>query len=192
MRNIYKSILYGLLPFTCFAQDQGTKRLILLGDVGESIQDNTHFLNIVRKNVLFDSNTTVLYLGNNTTQSLDTTALKQEAAIIEKSEAKAVFITGYHDWASGKNEGYNAILKQQSFLEHLNNNHVNIYPADACPGPKTISLTNDVELVFLNTQWWLQDGDKPGIESGCKYRSKQEVLAELENIVKSKFDKLVW
>jgi hypothetical protein len=38
-------------------------------------------------------------------------------------------------------------------------------------------------MVLLDTQWWLHLYDKPGIESDCPYKTKEEVLNQLDDII---------
>jgi len=40
-------------------------------------------------------------------------------------------------------------------------------PVGGCPGPTVVDLGEVVRLVALDSQWWLQDGPKPGPTSSC-------------------------
>ena len=93
---------------------------------------------MVRNSVPFDSNTIVLFLGNNMTGASDTAALRAEVGLISNTDAKAIFLPGYNDWANGKEPGYNQVLAQQLFLEGLGNKSIKFYPGDACPGPEDV------------------------------------------------------
>jgi hypothetical protein len=162
-----------------------------VGNAGDVVQKDSSYLSIIRNTITFDSNTIVVYLGNYTTAPNDTISLRAEADIIKNTEAKAFFIPGYEEWARGKETGYNAVLSQQKFLSGLNNEKVKQYPADACVGIEDLELNNDVSLLILSSQWWLHERSKPGLESDCKFRTKEEVLSEVEDIILDKWDKMV-
>jgi hypothetical protein len=42
-----------------------------------------------------------------------------------------------------------------------------------------------------DSQWWLHPYDKPGIESDCPYKTKDEVLSQLSDILTRNYKKLV-
>jgi hypothetical protein len=169
--------------YDCAAQ----KRLVLIGNTAQLGAETDQFLAAVRNTVAFDSNTIVLYLGN----TGDSAALRKEAAIIDNTEACAWFIPGYDEWARGGRAGYRTVQAWQRYLESLGNNRIKVYPADGCPGPVQIPLNSRAELMLMDTQWWLQDNDKPGIDCHCEHRTREEVLEAVEEAVMAEFGKLV-
>jgi hypothetical protein len=68
---------------------------------------------------------------------------------------------------------------------------VKFYPEDGCPGPVEVKVSDDVVLIIMDSQWWIHQYDKPGIESDCPYKTKEEVLNQIENIITSNSKKLV-
>jgi hypothetical protein len=46
-------------------------------------------------------------------------------------------------------------------------------------------------MIIFDSQWWIHSYEKPGIESDCKYKTKLEILSELEDIVSKNAKKLV-
>jgi hypothetical protein len=55
-----------------------------------------------------------------------------------------------------------------------------VLPPSGCPGPASETLGAHLELVFLDTQWWLQQGARPSdASSGCAANSEAEVEAAL-------------
>jgi hypothetical protein len=68
---------------------------------------------------------------------------------------------------------------------------VKYYPEDGCPGPVEVPLSKDVVLVIMDSQWWLHQFDKPGIESDCDCKTEDEVLNRLDDIVSRNSKKLI-
>ncbi len=190
MRYLYL-VCFLALSLNCAAQDPVVRRIVMLGNARESIREGNGLLELIRQNVVFDSGTIVLYLGNNVLHPFDTAALREEAAIIDRSAARAFFIPGYRDWAAGREQGMEAVRHQQQFLKKLGNKNIRFYPGDGCPGPKEIDLGNDAIMLIMDSQWWLHTHGKPDIESDCKYRTAEEILTEIEDLPKDKRDKLI-
>jgi hypothetical protein len=191
MRYIATTLVLFIACCRCAAQDDIVRRIILIGNAGEAVKENNGLLDLIRSNIAFDSNTIVLYLGNNTAGPYDTASLRQEAAIIDHTESKAFFIPGFKEWARGREAGMDAVRSQQRFLQQRGNKNIRCYPGDGCPGPRQIELGNDAIMIIMDSQWWLHEGNKPDIESDCKYRTKEEILNELEDLPKDKRDKLI-
>jgi len=187
----------------CFAQkDTIQVRLVLIGDAG-SLQNGRHpVVDAVRNNIRLDSNTTILFLGDNLyrnglpgdeypTYSEAKGVLDSQINIAAKTKAKVYFIPGNHDWDKQGPGGWNAIIREQLYIDLLANNNVKFLPQDGCPGPVEISLSKDVVLILMDSQWWLHQYDKPGIESDCPYKTKEEVLNQLDDILARNSKKLI-
>ncbi len=199
-------IIFAALIFFCsycFGQkDTIQARLVLIGDAG-SLQNGRHpVVDAVRNNIKLDSNTTILFLGDNlyrnglpddvfSTYNEAKGVLDSQITIAAKTKAKVYFIPGNHDWDKQGPGGWNAVVREQSYIGLLANANVKFLPQDGCPGPVEISLTKDVVLILMDSQWWLHQYDKPGIESDCPYKTKEEVLNQLDDILARSSKKLV-
>ncbi len=94
------------------------------------------------------------------------------------------FIPGNHDWKNGHHDGLRYLLNQQAFLDSLRNPKVQMLPRDGCPGPEEIHLSNDLMLVFIDTQWFLHPWTKPeGESSPCETKSSVDVTIQLDDIL---------
>jgi hypothetical protein len=165
-------------------------RVILIGDAGAFVKDKHHqvdagaqmgkhpVLTAVKKNIKLDKKTVIVYLGDNLYKEGlpdDQTLGYQQAKAVLDSQisvtggtgAKIVFIPGNHDWNNGGVHGWDAILREQEYIDRLANNSVKFYPGGGCPGPVEIKVSDDVTLVVMDSQWWLHESDKPGVESDC-------------------------
>ncbi|MEJ7822118.1 MAG: metallophosphoesterase [Chitinophagaceae bacterium] len=83
------------------------------------------------------------------------------------------------------------LIRQQQYVDNAGRKNVEFFPKDGCPGPVEINLTPDVVLIILDTEWWLHLYDKPGIESDCAFKTKAEVLTNLDDILSRNSKKLV-
>ena len=201
-----KSTLFFLLLIfsasTLFAQDSLKARIILVGDAGELTGGKQPVIDAVKHTFTFDQKTTIIFLGDNLykkgmpdsfIKNFDAAkaALDAQLEIDPGNKAKIYLIPGNHDWAKGSGNGVDAILRAQSYIDRLGNGNVQMLPRDACPGPEMVNINNEMMLVFMDSQWWLQEGNKPGVESDCSYKTRDEVLSRLEEILAKNPHKLV-
>ena len=171
-------------------------RILLVGDAGELdapvLDDVSEWAS--RK----PEETLVLYLGDNMypegmTQrrrgEADVRLLPQIEAVTE-SGARGVFLPGNHDWARGEgDEGYDAIVAQARYVnEHMPGTE-NFLPKDGCPGPAAIDLLQGVRIIALDTQWWLQKGEKP--TSQCPQANRGAVVDRLVELLDTDLDVVV-
>jgi hypothetical protein len=184
------------------AQDSIQHTIVLIGDAGQLTNGRQPVIDGVRKVVAMDTNTTVIFLGDNLyktglpddmlpTYEIAKAPLDSQILIANKTPAKVYFIPGNHDWSNGGKTGYGAILRVQNYIDILGNKNVTQLPRDGCPGPVEVKINGDITVVIVDSQWWLQQNDKPGIESDCPYKTKEEVLTQLNEIFSSNDDKLV-
>jgi hypothetical protein len=191
------------LQFAASAQDSLQARIILIGDAGQLTNGRHYVVSAAKRNVIFDKKTTVIFLGDNLyktglpdnslpTYSIAKAPLDSQIHIAEgKPDTKVYFVPGNHDWANGGSYGYESILRVQNYIDILGNKNVAMFPRDGCPGPVEVKITDDITLVMMDSQWWLHENDKPGIESDCPYKTKAEVLVQLDDILSKNSKKIV-
>lgn len=179
------------------------ERIVLIGDAGQMDKHGNHPVErAVQRYVPLGKNTTVVYLGDNLYRhglpdeqlaiyTGKRAVLDSQVLMGELNEGMVYFIPGNHDWQNGGANGYKAIVRQQRYVDNLGKKNVQFYPKDGCPGPVSVKVGKDVVLIMMDTQWWLHPGDKPGIESDCSEKTKEEVLAELEDILQDNPTKLI-
>ena len=78
--------------------------------------------------------------------------LDSQLSVAENTQARILMIPGNHDWKNGGRDGYEAIIREQLYVDLLNKPNVGFYPKDGCPGPIEISLGNDVTIVIFDSQ----------------------------------------
>ena len=184
------------------AQDSIQATIVLIGDAGQLTNGRNPVVDAARKTVKMDEKATVIYLGDNLyktglpdnslpTYDILKAPLDSQISIRENSNTDVYFIPGNHDWANGGSNGYESILRMQDYFDAFGGKHVKMLPRDGCPGPEEVKINEDVTLVIMDSQWWLQETDKPGVESDCPYKTKDEVLTELDEILSDNSGKLV-
>lgn len=147
-------------------------------------------------------NSTVLFLGDNVyprglppenhlLRADAENALNMHFEALRNYQGNVVFISGNHDWNKGRKDGYDYILRQEKYLEKLFAQPV-MFPASGCPGPTEVHINDQVMLILINTQWWLQPGFRPiGKTCGCDVSSEQEFFEKLISILNGNKDKQV-
>ncbi|CAN5350468.1 metallophosphoesterase [soil metagenome] len=202
-----KSLICFLLLCTSFSdsfsqEDTIQSRIILIGDAGKLTNGRHPVISAVRNSIPLDEKTTVLFLGDNLyktglpddimpTYELAKAPLDSQIEIAKGTKAKVYFMPGNHDWNNGSKNGYSAILREQRYVDVLANNNVQFLPQDGCPGPVEISITKDITVLIMDSQWWIHEYDKPGIESDCPYKTKEEVITRIDDILSKNSKKLV-
>ena len=195
-------LFLGFASFSYGQADTIQQRIILIGDAGALINGRHPVPVAAKKMVPFDKKTLVLYLGDNLYKEglPDDTyigyndakaVLDSQLQIVENTPARLIMIPGNHDWNNGGREGYQAILREQTYVNVLGKENVQFYPQDGCPGPVEVPLSKDVVLVLFDSQWWLHPYDKPQVESDCPYKTESEFLAQLNDIFARNNRKLV-
>ena len=185
------------------AQTDSVKtRVILVGDVGALIKGQASVLDAIKTNIKLDKRTVVVYLGDNlydaglpseaySRYSDIKAALDSQINLLKGTQAKGYMIPGNHDWENGRAGGYEAIMRQQAYVDQFGEGKIEFYPKEGCPGPVEVEIGDDVVLVMMDSQWWIHQNDKPGIESDCEYKTEDEVISELEDILNRNYNKLI-
>ena len=193
-----------LLQSYCHSQtpDSLQQRIILIGDGGELASGRQPVIWGIRNTIPFDKKTTIIFLGDNLYQyglpdesvvgyTIRKAPLDSQIVIANGTDAKVYFIPGNHDWNNGDPGGWEGIQREQAYIDNFGSKNVEFFPKDGCPGPVEINITPDITLIVLDSEWWVFPYDKPGIESDCPYKTKTEVLTQLDDILSRNSKKLV-
>ncbi|MES1225764.1 MAG: metallophosphoesterase, partial [Bacteroidota bacterium] len=202
MKIFLSSLFFVFFCFFLHAQDSIAYRIVLIGDGGELTNGRHPVAEAIRKIIPMDKRTTILFLGDNLykhglpdDQTLGyneaKAVLDSQLSIADNTPANIYMIPGNHDWNNGAKNGYEAIVREQEYVDRLNKENVKFLPQGGCPGPVEVSLGPDVTLVIFDSQWWIHQNDKPGIESDCDYKTKDEVLLQLDDIFSKNSKKLI-
>lgn len=206
-RNIALIGLFLLQHLCLYAQnDTISQRIILIGDAGQLTNGKHPVVDAVRRLIPLDNKTTILFLGDNiypnglpvgefSTFGQYKAVLDSQISIATGTDAKVFMIPGNHDWKNGGSDGYEAILREQLYVDFyvdsLGKSNVKFYPEEGCPGPVEIKAGNDVTIILFDSQWWLHPYDKPDIESDCACKTKDELVDKIAEIAGRNAKKLV-
>lgn len=200
-----KLSLLAVMLITCVigkSQDTLLTRIVLVGDGGQFTNGRHPVAEAIKTKVPLDAKTVVLFLGDNVykvglpddqviTYSESRSVLDSQLSVVANTKARLYMIPGNHDWNNGQPAGYETILREQYYVNLLGQDNVRFFPENGCGGPVELALDSGTVLIILDSQWWIHPYDKPGIESDCPYKTKDEVLLQLEDILNRNYKKLV-
>lgn len=98
---------------------------------------------------------------------------------LRRAGLHAWFVPGNHDWSDGgADEGWARVRAEGALLAA--SGVATMAPPDGCPGPTRIRFGEHVELLLLDTAWWLYEGTRPSDpDSDCAEDSEAEIIAAL-------------
>ncbi len=179
-------------------------RVLLIGDAGEpSLNEREpNFLAIEKRAGLLPDKTINIFLGDNiypfglependilyeTTKN----RLNEQINIIKNSGTKGIFIPGNHDWGDGGLDGWDKIKRMDTYINQ-NNPSIEMLPKDGCPGPVVRDYGNKLRIIFLDTQWWLHNDNKPdSSNSNCYPITKDGVISSLDSLIRTAGERYV-
>ncbi|MEI9921074.1 MAG: metallophosphoesterase [Bacteroidota bacterium] len=115
--------------------------------------------------------------------------LNAQLDVIKNFKGRSYMVPGNHDWADGKKNGLDWVLRMQEYVEKYLANTTTFLPRGGCPGPVEIELNKKVTLILLNTQYYVHPWDKPGAQSDCEQKSTFESMLELSDAIKRNSNK---
>lgn len=170
--------------------------LFLIGDGGDPAPGGEPVLEALSKQLRADpARSLVVFLGDNAYElgipdSSDPTwaearrRLTDQVAAVRDAGARGYMVPGNHDWRRGREGGLAAVRRADVLVDSAGAGQVVQEPAGGCPGPVVVDATPHVRLVLVDTQWFLQEHERPeGAQFGCvpsasaAYDSIRTVLA---------------
>jgi hypothetical protein len=178
--------------------------LFLIGDAGNPDPEGEPVFHALEAAIEGNPTTSVVvFLGDNIyPHGMPDTLSKKRAEmerridaqidVVSKTGAQGVFIPGNHDWAAGGDDGWEAVLRQESHVISRGAPNTRWLPPGGCPGPSVLDLGDHLRLVAIDTQWFLHDGPKPVLAaSECSVGSEEEFITALRESLASADDRHV-
>ncbi|HEX7023996.1 MAG TPA: metallophosphoesterase [Gemmatimonadales bacterium] len=167
--------------------------IFLLGDAGTAgLDPDPNLMELSRQAAESPKGSVIVFLGDNLypagmppeddpTRVESERRLEVELDVARYSQRRAIFVAGNHDWQRWGSGGLGAIGRVSDYLrERVKGLSIQL-PDSACPGPVTVDVGTAVRLVFLDTQWWLHNHDKPyGTTSRCSAINEDQVIEQLK------------
>ena len=98
---------------------------------------------------------------------------------------KGIFLSGNHDWLKGQKGGYEQMLRQERYVLEKTKDENSYLPKNGCPGPVSMQLAEGLLLVIINTQWFVQRGEKPlGSKFDCPYSDIEEFFISFNDTLR--------
>ena len=181
-------------PETCADPGALDATLFLIGDAGEPRTPREPLLDALaaeageRVRALGVQRVAIVFLGDNIYpaglraaghpgRAEDERRLDAQLAVIRNSGARGYVVPGNHDWDNAGPDGWEAVKRQTRFVAARG---AEVMPPSGCPGPVSAPLGARLDLVFLDTQWWLQPDARPrDAASGCATTCEAELECAL-------------
>jgi hypothetical protein len=174
------------------AQDSVVRRIIFIGDAGEMNADQKAVIQSAAEKIL-NNKTTVIYLGDNiypTGMALPGTKNETQAKEVLQSQfmpmrskgAPVYFIPGNHDWDRMGADGLEKIKLQWQYLKNQNDSLLRLVPANGCPDPYEIEVSDSLVIIAFDSEWWLFPFEKNNPDAMCECKTKDEITARFEEL----------
>jgi len=178
------------------------KKFYLLGDAGAAKDAEYRSALDAFSKLIEDKETEndyVIYLGDNIYPSglpakgdkgreVAEKRLNAQLDAIKDFKGERLFIPGNHDWYS---QGLKGLKRQEEYVEDALDNNDAFQPEKGC-AIEMISISEDIELMVLDTQWYLADWDKhPTINDDCDIKTRKVFFLEIENELKKNNEKTI-
>lgn len=107
-------------------------------------------------------------------------SLAAQVEAITATGSRGYFVPGNHDWAKHGVDGWEAIKRQEAFIDLVSDGRASLEPGGGCPGPAVIDIGARLRLILLDSQWWLHPGPKPQHpHSSCATDTEPEIVDSL-------------
>ena len=180
--------------------------IFLIGDVGAPALDSVGepSLNFMRRQMLAaGSRSTTIFLGDNIyeygmpeTRAYDRKTSERRITAqlntMRNYAGEKYMIPGNHDWKQGLTGSVEQVNREQQFVEDFMTRDSAAFaytgdffiPRNACPGPFEVRLQDDIVMIAINSQWFLQTAERPyGGNSGCGVADETDFFTQLEDII---------
>lgn len=93
---------------------------------------------------------------------------------------QVIIIPGNHDWAGSVEN----VRRQEKYVEKYLNDKNAYFPENGCGGPSVIELSENIVVIAIDSQWWIEDWDnRPEINDDCPIRTRAELIEAFADAV---------
>ncbi|HTN37417.1 MAG TPA: hypothetical protein VL053_10105, partial [Arachidicoccus sp.] len=177
------------------ATDRVVARIVFIGDAGRINANQQAVIRQASKEVI-PGRTKVLFLGDNVfpagfdgdnanDQTNGATTLSAAYLPFRQLGAAVYFIPGEKDWDNGGPEGLNKVKQAAAFIAAKHDSLLTWLPPEGCPDPVLIPVTDQLVIIAMDSEWWLQLNKKNKEDAGsdCNCYSSQDITANLRELL---------
>jgi hypothetical protein len=193
-----------VVPVPMIPAEEVAVSVYLIGDAGEPDSAGEPVLLALRRDLASrHSERLVVFLGDNAyPRGLPAPGqpgrreaerhLTAQVEAVTSTGARGYLVPGNHDWAKHGVDGWQAIKRQELFVDSVGAGRVLFRPGGGCPGPSVVDIGARLRLILLDTQWWLHPGPKPrDPDSSCVADAEQEIVDSLRTALTGAGGRLV-
>ncbi len=174
----------------------------LVGDAGYAKKgESTEGLSMLNKvlDTAKTKNDYLIFLGDNIypkgmpkkntpERSLAEHRINAQIEAVKNFQGDVIFIPGNHDWYANGVEG---VKRQEKYILSKTGKKVSLLPSKGCP-IESITVSDKVQLLLLDTQWYLANWDKnPTVNDDCEIKTREKFFLEIEGEVKKHSKKTI-
>ena len=100
---------------------------------------------------------------------------------VSDHSGKVFFIPGNQEWADGRSGGREEVRRIAAKINAAFGEKIAFLPENGFPGPYSLSLTENLQLIVLDTQWWLSKHRITGDTGEYELKEPTDFLLALEN-----------
>jgi hypothetical protein len=191
-------VTLGSLTIQAQSSKEVSKSIYMTSNLGLSkAEDSNAILNAIVEESKKDKDAVFLSLGNTTSKKgypkKDKHRKAAEAFLNQKVmqpltdfNGQVIYIPGNYEWNNG---GHNNIDDLESYLQ--DNTGAKFWPNDGCPIERE-SLSDEVELVMVDSQWYLENWDEyPYINNECEIKTREQFFIQFKDEMKDEQNKTV-
>ncbi|WP_051360056.1 metallophosphoesterase family protein [Adhaeribacter aquaticus] len=118
--------------------------------------------------------------------------INAQLQVLNEHKGRTIYLSGNHDWNRGRKNGFSYLMRQQDYITNYLQDAESYLPLNGCPGPVSVELTPGLQLIIINTQWWVQRGLRPiGKQYGCTVDTEEDFFKELKALLDANKEKQV-
>ncbi len=129
--------------------------------------------------------------GLNKTPDAKDSAFIQQLLDVGKGNNKVsiYFVAGDQDWDDSGKNGWKNVINLEALVNGIAQKEI-FFPGKGCPGPEVLDIGNNLQIVFLNTQWLIHPYERPyAPDDDCKALTEQQFKELLEDVIEEAKEK---
>jgi hypothetical protein len=185
---------------TKLSPEEIDKTFYLIGNTGNTGDDLSKSVRSLQKYISENNSkdSYILFLGNSFYPSglppKDEAAKKKaeksmqlQIDALKDFKGKVVVLPGNRDWKGG----VDGLELEEDFLKARFNDADVLQPNNGCP-LESIDVSDQVQLIALDTQWFLEDWDaNPKMNDKCEIKTREKLFNEIEGELKKNANKTI-